>query len=437
MTNASAELAAQRPNIIHSLVPTNAAEQKQAFLNGTVRNPTHHYAGLDRPYTDEVEQLIATGNVASGELDGCSLATEVACDETIESFVETTELMYFMKCYNEAATDSERQHYRREIMQLNAEMYGLPKLRDYRHVLATYMKKIDENSSQLHGKSREAHRELLAGFEKIAQVDDPGGYAPRQETIEWMQKVVETLYGGMLEHVEDDREYGPYELQALFRTIIYEEFGPELAAEWRVDVEPARVINVAPEQKRIVIPIDRSPVDSEKAKDLVVHEIGVHMLRSVNSYETDSALLGAGLAKHDGPEEGLGKVVEQARRGAFVEAGHALYLAASLAYIEGKDFRDTYEVMWRVLLLSSENPNDQSSIESAQDQAYNTCMRIFRGTDSVPWLKDTQYYNEAPDVWAYLDSICGDIDAFTTMMMGKTQITDSTQRNAVLEASST
>ncbi len=431
---ASLELAALKPDIYKALVPRDAAEQKRAFLAGEVRNPHHDYAKLDRPYADEVGTIINTGIDAVQELGSAGQKFEGVYDECIESFVETDELMDFMRRYDEATDIADRQRYRDEIMKLNIETYGQPKVRDYHHILAVYMKKIDANHIGFRQKTLQAYYELMEGFPTIHEVEDPGAYAPQQATIEWMSHAVEHLYGGMLAHVEDGRVYNPRELQALFTEIIVDEFG-EAAAEWRVDVEPAASINVKAQEKRIVIPSDREPVGAEKARDLVVHEIGVHMLRAVSGFETNVPLLGTGLAKYLDSEEGLGVVMEQARKGKFVEAGHGLYLAASLAHVEGMDFRGVFEIMWRISLLSSENANEAGAVEKARNTAYNLCMRIFRGTDSIPWFKDLQYYNGASNVWKNLDKICGDDAALSLMLAAKTDIANGEQRNIVLEAS--
>lgn len=433
---ASLELASLKPDIYTALVPSDAAQQKRAFLAGTIRNPHHEYAKLDRPYADEVGEIINVGIDAVQELGDARQKFEGVYDECIESFVETDELMDFMRRYDETDDLDERQQYRDEIMKLNIETYGQPDVREYHHILATYMSKIDTNHVSFRGASLRAYYELMEGFPTIHRVEDPGAYAPRPETVEWMHTAVEHLYGGMLAHVEEGRVYAPYELQALFLRVIADEFGEEVAAEWRVDVEPATSINVKAQEKRIVIPSNREPVNAEKARDLIVHELGVHMLRAVSGFDTNVPLLGTGLAKYLDSEEGLGVVMEQARKGKFNEAGHGLYLAASLAYIEGLDFRGVFEIVWRVALLSSTHANEVDAAEGARNTAYNLCMRIFRGTDSLPWFKDLQYYNGASNVWKHLDKICGDDAALSIILAAKTDIANQTQRNLVLEAAS-
>ncbi len=432
--NSSQKLALLKPDIIGAVVPSDAVAQKAAFLAGEVRNPRHHYARLERDYVQDMGTLITTGNNALDELGQRRPKLESVYNDSIEDYVESNELMYYMDRYDKATSPTERLYYRSEVMRLNTELYGAPARSDYHHVLASYISSIDD--THLKGDGLAVYAELVTGLPTIEDIQDEGGYQPRPETMAWMQEMVENLYGSMLAHVADGREYGPADIQALFSAIISSEFGEEVASEWRVDIEPARVITVNAVQKRIIIPVDRKPVSSEKMKDLVVHEIGVHMLRSVCGYETDIPLLATGMKGYADSEEGLAVVVEQARKGKFHESGHLSYLAASLAYFEGMDFRATFETLWRIIALKSAKGTDMTSeaIEKAKASAYGVCLRTFRGTDDIPWFKDLQYYNGSIAVWKHLDSIAGDVDAFQCIIMGKTNIDDQAQARAVLEA---
>lgn len=424
-----------KPDIIGALVPSDAAEQKSAFLSGAIRNPKHDYVKLNRDHSLILQEIVSEGERAIGELGDTSKKFEPAYAECIESYVETEELMWLMRLYNEATDPDKKAELRKQIEYLNIETYGEPDSENHQHILASYRDKIDAAADTFSDNKSQIYQELLGGLPSLESAVDPGSYEPKPETVAWMQQIVENLYGNMTAHVEDDRTYNPYELQALFTTIIRTEFGDEVADVWRVDVEEANSITVKATECRIVIPVNRKEATSEQAKDLVVHEIGVHMLRAVCGYDTDVPLLATGLAHYIDSEEGLAVAMEQARKGKFVEAGHGLYLVASLAHLEGLDFRGVFEVMWRILYLVSPNESD-AEINRFKDVAYNLCMRVFRGTDDLPWFKDLQYYTGARSVWKVLDGISGDTTQVSLMLMGKTNITDSDQRQVVLESSS-
>lgn len=435
-TNTATEsLIALRPDIIGAMVPNNAKEQRDLFLAGKVRNPRHQYSKLAMDYTATLDTMLATSNQVTREI-GSNSKHQALYDETVDTYVDTAELMYFMNEYNQATDDAKRHEYRDEIMKLNIELHGAPKERDYHHVLASFLNKID--ITQLQSKALGVYQELIGALPIVDQLEDPGGYAPHAETMAWMQQMVESLYGGMLSHVEDDRTYTPHQLRDLFEQVLRTEF-EDAASDWQVVIEPARSIVVKARDKKIVIPEDRGEVTSEQAKDLVVHEIGVHTLRAIYGYDSDIAPLAVGLTGAGDSEEGLAMATQQARTGKYVEAGHGLYLVASLAYFEQTDFRDTFELVWRIGALagSKDGVLTEEQIEKARSTAYAQCMRVFRGTDDIPWFKDMQYYNGTADVWRQLDAICGDDFQYQLMLMGKTDVKNPMHRRAVLESRST
>ena len=100
--------------------------------------------------------------------------------------------------------------------------------------------------------------------------------------------------------------------------------------------------------------------------------------------------------------------MEQARKGVFREAGVDHYITAGLAYFGQKDFRDTYEVKWRLGLLEKLSDNQEvteADRSKAQNTAYGGTMRMFRGTDELPWFKDLAYYNGAVMTWRHLEEL--------------------------------
>lgn len=100
------------------------------------------------------------------------------------------------------------------------------------------------------------------------------------------------------------------------------------------------------------------------------------------------------------------------------------------------DFRDTYEVKWRLAAL--EKATEQSGIEDLdlakiKNTAYGSTMRIFRGTDELPWFKDLSYYNGSAGVWRHLEEIRGDDVQFMFVLMGKSNPANIGHRRVMLE----
>lgn len=427
-------LSTLKPDILAAIVPSDAKQQKEAFLSGQIRNPQHNYDKLERNFLPDLDRVIRVGQLAIAELPSDGRKHERVFDDYIESFATTLDYMDALRRYNATEDPHTKAMLRRQIMLQNIEANGEPTRADYEHVLGSYLDVID--NKQLTGTALQTYSELIQLLPAIENAQNPDGYKPHIETMIWMQSAVDALYGDMLSHVEDDRAYDPQQLAELFRTVIREEFG-EAAADWQVEVAAAKSINVKSWDKKIVIPTDRGEVSSETAKDLICHEIGVHMMRAVSGYNTDISPLATGMPGYIDSEEGLAMVMQQARNGEYKEAGHALYLTASIAHIEGKDFRDTFEVMWRIAALSGLKSGAEMTdevVEKARDSAYRQCMRIFRGTDDIPWLKDIQYYTGAQSVWRYLDANCGDEQALRLMLMGKTNVNNPDHLRTLLES---
>lgn len=430
-------LLALEPKLITNYVPKNAKEQRAAFLAGEIRNPHHEYNKLED--IDFDERVVEITRVGDSILTSSDLNPKFkgAYEQFIEGYKGRTRLMELAAEYNAATDESEKERIGSEYMRLNIELYGAPDETTYRSLLQEKLAAIGQKN--LTGEAAALRDELFAltGFTENSGV--PDRFRPSEETIEWMHEVAEGLYGGMLSHIPEDKaDFSVQEIQAIFQTIITDEFG-DAAADWTVDVEPAKSINVKSTEKRIVIPEDRGDISRDQLRGLVVHEIGIHMLRAVMGDETDLEPLANGLSDYYDAEEGLGVVMEQALRGEFREAGIDHYITAGLAYHDGKDFRDTYEIKWRLAALSGlkndENLTDVAC-EKAQNGAYGGTMRIFRGTDALPWFKDLAYYNGAVNIWRHLEEIRGDDLRFTFVLLGKNDPSSKEHERIVYETSS-
>lgn len=413
------QLLAAEPKLVTNFVPDAAGEKKQAFLDSDERTPDHTYGRLDAV---DIQALLTeirrTGKLL---LDHSTLNPKFA--DAYRQFVHTYEqkvaLLEAARSYNHADDPVERARSAQEFMALNKEFYGEPSEITYRSLLQEKVAAIE--AKQLDPIADRIKDELLGLLDVPDSADPVERFKPAPETMEWMSSVVTTLYGSMLSRVPDQLAFSPTEIQTVFTSIIVNEFG-EAADEWRVDVEPARSLTVKSAEKRIVIPEDRDDMDQATLKKMVVHEIGVHMLRSVIGGETDLPLLRNGLDGYLDTEEGIGKVMEQALEGEYVEAGIDHYITVGLSYLDNKDFRDTFEAKWRLQLLSDLEEGrqaDAKAIEKAKNTAYGATMRILRGTDELPWFKDLSYYNGTAEMWQYLEEIRGDDIKFMFVLLGK------------------
>lgn len=426
----------KEPKPVANFVPSNADEQKSLFLSGEVENPQHDYSKLDDIDFAGNQQAIADmGARLAGHPDMNPKFLSVY-GQFINNYASKTELMRLAHGYNHVDDEDEKSKIAAEYMKLNIEQYGEPDEVTYRSLLSDKLTKI--NSKNLSDSAAKIKDELMQLVDYQLGVEAPDRFRPSPETVEWTKGVVESLYGGMLSHIPDDKEsFSVVEAQQIFTEIIAQEFG-EAAEGWRVDVEAAKSINVKSAEKRIVIPEDRGSLSRDALRRLVVHEIGVHMMRAVIGGETDLQPLANGLNDYYDAEEGLGVVMEQALDGRVTERGVDHYITTGLAYHDSKDFREIFEVKWRLALLEGAREDvdiQQADINSARNRAYGQTMRIMRGTDELPWFKDLAYYNGSAGVWKYLEEIRGDDLQLSLLLAGKVGLSKDHQRT-VLESRS-
>ena len=302
------------PKIVTMFNPSNRKEEEERFLSGEIRNPQFVYDKLNSADFDEAAEKIQ--EIGNKILNHPSLppSHRGIYEEFIADYSKKTTLLNYAQQYNNAKSEGEKKAAAEKYRRLNIESYGEPDEDTYRSLLGGKLNAI--HSKKLTGKADELRKELFGMVNFKPGMDIPERFRPSDETVEWMHSVAESLYGGMLSHIPNKQEeFDPYELQKIFTDIIEEEFNNDSkgyagAAEgWTVSVEKATSVNVKSSEKRIVIPDNGMMRSRKKVENLVVHEIGVHMLRSITGGETDMLPLRSGLSDYYDAEEGLGVVM--------------------------------------------------------------------------------------------------------------------------------
>ena len=431
------------PKIVTMFNPSNRKEEEERFLSGEIRNPQFVYDKLNPADFDEaVEKIRELGDKILNHPD-LTLVSKKVYEGFIKKYYEQIELLRCAQDYHGASSEEDKQKIAEAYKGLNIETYGEPDEDTYRSLLGGKLNTI--HSKKLTGKADELRKELFGMVNFKPGMDIPERFRPSDETVEWMHSVAESLYGGMLSHVPNEQEeFDPYELQKIFTDIIEEEFNNDskgyagVAEGWTVSVEKATSINVKSSEKRIVIPDNDMMRSRKKVENLVVHEIGVHMLRSITGGETNILPLKSGLSGYYDTEEGLGVVMEQALSGKFAERGVDHYITAGLAHFDNKDFREAFEIKWRLSLLSSVDDGGEvgdEQIAKAKKSAFTQTLRSFRGANDLPLFKDLSYYNGSVEVWKYLESVKGDDLLLSLLLAGKVN-TSADHRRVILESKS-
>jgi hypothetical protein len=141
----------------------------------------------------------------------------------------------------------------------------------------------------------------------------------------------------------------------------------------------------------------------------MIHEIEVHVGRSVRGQQMGTGLAGKGLAQYTFFEEPFAGSVEDMYLHKSSQRGEPYTVAIALsAGMDGtpRDYRDSYELLWRISFarrFKTDTPIcDQ--INAAQKAANSTLVRIWRGMPTdIPgciFTKDRSYENT--DIISYL-----------------------------------
>lgn len=433
ITDLYSELINNEPKLITDFVPFNGPEQKQLFLTEQVRNPQHIYDKLEsKNFSESIENInhIGTKILSSSSLNP---KFNTVYEDFINNYDKKTRLMEQANLFNTATSSDDRKAAKERYMSINIESYGEPSESVYRSLL---QEKLDQiKSFDLTGKAETIRSELFGMVTDSPEATQNKRYEPPQSTVDWMHDIAESLYGGMLQHVPDKEQFTASEIRDIFSEIIEQEFDGS-AQGWDVRCDKAQSINVKSTEKLIIIPDSDRITSNNNIKKLIVHEIGVHVLRSIMGGQSDLEPLAVGLNDYGDAEEGLAVVMEQAMENKFAERGIEHYITAGLAHCDNKDFRDIFEVKWRLsaLKLAAKNGDiSDEDISKSKNLAYNATMRCMRGTDELPWFKDLSYYNGAVDMWRHLEEIEGNDLKFQFVFMGKANPANPSHDRAMYE----
>mgnify|MGYP000909585583 CR=1 FL=1 len=185
------------------------------------------------------------------------------------------------------------------------------------------------------------------------------------------------------------------------------------ADNWQVVIDTGSRVTMAVNQaqEKVFIPT-KIPI-SKPAKDmakLLIHEIGTHVARRIKGERSKLMLLGLGLDRFIAGEEGVTGAMEQAMDNYVdpFDVDMKYILGIGLAQgLDGRkrDFRGVFEVLkkqWTMREMAQGKKLPEAE-KAAEQTAYNTCTRIFRGTDcktpGACYPKDMGYREGTLNTW--------------------------------------
>lgn len=424
------ELIALEPKPITLFLPSNSEQAKEKFLLNNSPAPELNYNDLLRI---DFQALQDEANRKFELLfDSKDLNAEYS-EIYVQWHNRFLEQIVFLKLAAEFLVTKNLTTLN-EWKQVNRNLYGYPDYYTFNSILSEKLNLLHANV--LSFESRRTLNQVLSMLPGIPATEK-AMFVPHPETVLWVQKMVFEKFGELLEPLDSFDEktlFAPSEVAVFLQDALNKLKG---AQGWKVSVEVAQSVNVKSSEKKIIVPSFALPVKAKRVKELIVHEVGVHALRAINGTLSGHLLLGHGLPYYYDAEEGIGVVFEQALSGVYQPRGGDHYLTVGFMEFLGFNFRETFEVKWRLKLLEADSKSGKTwdGLHSeSRSLAYGQVMRIARGTGH-PWFKDLSYHNGSEKIWQFLEEHRGDEEAFKVLFAGKGDPTNSTHLNFMKDVS--
>ncbi len=372
------------------------AREKELFLSGKKENPELDYPQLNTGVllAKDSELLDLKEKILSTEKN--EVVKNVYRWRLNEKIAENRLLL--------AAATGDMRRFKR----YSEFIYGKPS----REVFEYTLTRVRQEFKAIAAKSEDPslQQEISHFLDGLPDVSDTATlHEPDASLLPVVKSQTEHDFGGILNIPNTPEKLTDEEIRAAFESAL-----SSLSAEgWVAVIDPKRTgISVNQEKKTVQIPPGRTMPTAE-LKGLIAHEIGTHTARRLNGERTKLRLLGLGLDRYEGGEEGIATLREQALSGEADDySGFDGHFAISLASgLDGhpRDFRQTYDFLfhyYRIKNLARGVSRDDAE-KKASHSAWIRSVRTFRGTDSQTpgtcFTKDIIYREGNIAVWETLN----------------------------------
>lgn len=440
-------LAELDPKPVTMFTPDNLDDVMEDFLNNKRRNPDNatyskldnlNFEQMEKQYESLLQEVVNHPDIPSKQ--------HKVYEDYIKRSINIVRLMNAASNYRNENSEEQKQQAKHDFELINHELYGKVDTETAAQMRLEILSDSENVRDEDIIKIREEFIQLTEDY--FPDVEE-NRLEPSEDAKEFVTRIVKVIYAPLIKTSdeviaqiaaeqgvkEDKLKLTPDDLAKVFHAVIDGNFP---SSGWEVKVESANAIKVIASEKRVVIPEKRAQASADKARGLVVHELGVHMMRSLIGEKADLIPLRYGLANANDAEEGIAKVMESSIAGDGVRTGYQHYLTAYLLN-QGNDFRDSFEVMWRYKVLDAhlnkpEAIVDDSFIKKQKETAFKFMFRSIRGTNELPWHLTLSYYKGTKKIWDYIEQHIGDPDTVTLMFMGKIDPTNINHLNAALDA---
>jgi len=328
-------------------------QQKEEFIKGNIENPTLDYPKLETFDFDSKEQALLT------------LKKKILAEEKNEVVKQVYRWKLNERIAQLRALEATRDGNDHRALRYSKFIFGGPEKEIYEHTIFQIKNVVDEkmfsSDSDISSAAMRLNKELFEIF-----MNNENTINPKEYNIPDLQST------------KDGPEYSAEEIKVAFDEYLRK----NNLEDWIIVVNPETTkILVRQENKSVNIPVDKK-LSQLELEALIEHELGTHALRREKGERSKLRLLGFGLDRYLKGEEGVATYKEQQIKGSKGFRGLDYHFAISLALgIDGekRDFRKVFEILKDYHFINSKKEKGVA-LNFARDEAWNDCVRIFRGT---------------------------------------------------------
>lgn len=413
---------------------TRTVAKSNFLANDTIRYPELSYPRLEDIDMVSIEQhlqrLLAESQIG---------ADESTADMRYEQAArKLAELYRHKEVMRRLGWSADQGLSRERAGSMTIELFGSVETESFAHLINN----LRNVAAKFSNESIEA-RELLEMIGNIAPSSNEPDYEISQVAIEHIRHDLFVVFPGLEETIENVPAPGvDVEARADYMQKIIDCASGNSSAQLRI-VEGYDAASASGDKNEITIGRERlekiSPIQLVKTS---VHEVIGHLVRAQGAKSQNDPALRLPQSGNLAFEEGLATAIEQIVTGETRIAGEQYYLSLGLQLGldrsgDRRDFRDTFEIMWRRAIVESMEKGKKITRELAQDRAYMQVMRRNRGgaldARDISYFEGSRYAYAWMNQTALLDEASRQ-DALRIVLSGRFDATDPTQWNKFKDA---
>jgi len=390
-------------------------EQKNKFLSGEIRNPILNRCPKFMTKQEERRSMflevssVMYVQTLRHDQGATSTVEDRLLDKLVAQRINELGFIETAASISLGNLDSQtREDMADSLKSASREIYGLPD----RNRSLTLIQDLITKAYQL---AESDSQELVAARDYILDSYDTGTPFDRVESHVLDEESIKSYHAILQEELNEAVEYAfepygkkeiytPEEMGIVFNRYI--EIRKLNETGWKAEVVKDRTACASQQDSKIVEIGDKRAEKNrtyDRVLESMLHEVEKHVGSNVRGSELGSGLAGVGLPSYTLFEEPFAATVPDLFSGKSETAAGKSYvigiaLAAGYDGIE-RDFRDNFELMWRLSLAEDFKPHEDvaDQITTAKDGAYADLTRLWRGmpTDVIGcvFTKDRAYDN--------------------------------------------